>query len=314
MDHAESERAAEQARAVSRSRRPATSLDARTLAAIATTVLFWASVFAVNRAILRAFSPGHLVTLRFLIASAALLGYGIVRSYRKPALRDLPAIFGMGFLGITVYQLALVYGQRTVTAGSASLIIASESIWIALLAMVLLGERLSVWGWSGSVLSFLGVALIVMGEGRDVRFSQNALLVLLAAVSTSAYFVLQKPYLKRYRAFDLNAYCIWAGTLLALPFTPGLVAAVKDAPADAIIAVAYLGILPGALAYATWTYALSRAPASLAGNTLFLIPPLAIVIAFLWLDELPAVLALLGGAVTVAGVIIVQAWGKARAR
>lgn len=285
--------------------------DLRTAAAIVTTLFFWASVFAVNRTVLRSFSPGHLVTSRFLIASVVLALYAIIRPYPRPAVRDLPGIVGLGFLGITVYQLALVYGMRTVTAGAASLIIASESIWIALLALVFLRERLSAWGWAGSALSFLGVALIVMGEGREVRFSQNALLVLLAAVSTSAYFVFQKPYLRRYRAFDLNAYCIWAGTFLILPFAPGLVAAVKSAPADAIVAVAYLGILPGAIAYATWTYALSRAPASLAGNTLFLIPPLAIVIAFGWLRELPSLLSLVGGLVTLAGVAMVQLKGRA---
>lgn len=288
--------------------------DLRTVSAVTTTVFLWASVFAANRAVLRVFGPGQLVTFRFLIASAALAVIAVFRPLRKPSARDLPGIAGLSLLGITIYQLALVYGQRTVTAGAASLIIASESIWIALLAMAFLGERVTVWGWAGSAVSFVGVLLIIMGEGQEVRFSQNGVLVLLAAVATSAYFVFQKPYLRRYPAFDLNAYCIWIGTLLALPFSSGVIAAVRHAPADAILAVIYLGIFPGALAYATWTYALSKAPASLAGNALFLNPPLAVAIALLWLGEVPAPLSLVGGLITLAGVAVVQLRGRGKVK
>ena len=284
--------------------------DIRIGAAIATTIVLWASVFAANRAVLPVLAPGHLVVLRFLIASGALALAALVRPLPRPALRDLPAIAGLGLLGITIYQLALVYGQRTVTAGAASLIINSESIWIALLALPLLGERLTGWGWTGTVASFLGVVLIVVGEGGAVQLSRDALLVLLAAWSTSVYFVLQKPYLRRYPAFALNAYCIWAGTLLTLPFGVGLPAAVARTAPQVLAGVAYLGFFPGALAYFTWTYALARIPASIAGNTLYLIAPLAIVMAWVWLREIPAALSLLGGVLILTGVALVQWRGR----
>jgi hypothetical protein len=94
-------------------------------------------------------------------------------------------------------------------------------------------------------LSLLGVGLIVLGEGREVGVSRDALLVVAATVATTIYFVLQKPYLRRYPAFDLNAYCIWAGTLLVLPFAGGLGGAVRMASAGTLAAVLCLGHLAG---------------------------------------------------------------------
>jgi drug/metabolite transporter (DMT)-like permease len=285
-------------------------IDARTLAAAGVTLLFWASAFAAIRAGLVAYAPGHLALLRFLVASAVLAMYAALTRMRLPAARDLPAMLLMGFLGITVYHVALSYGEVAVTAGAASLLIASAPTITALLAMLFLDERLKAWGWMGIGVSFVGVALIALGEGQGVRFEPRALLILLAAASTSLYFILQKRYLEKYGALQLAAYSIWAGTLLMLVFLPGLIRALPAAPLDATLAVVYLGVFPAALAYVSWTYVLSRMPASIAGSFLYLSPILATLIAWVWLSELPTWLSLVGGVTSLTGVILVNAWGR----
>jgi drug/metabolite transporter (DMT)-like permease len=285
-------------------------MDRRTLAALATTLLTWSSAYAAIRAGLAGYQPVHLATLRYLIASALLAGHALLVGLRPPAPRDLPAITALGATGITTYTLALAFGLRTVTAGAGSLIISSESIWIALFAAAFLRERLTAWGWFGTLLCFGGVALIVWGEGGGVEVDRNALWVVLAAVATAAYFVGQKPLLRRYTPAALNAYCIWAGTLFMLPAAGGLVEAARQAPRAATLAAVYLGVLPTAVGYAAWTYALSRAPAAIAGNALYLIAPLAVVVAWLWLGEVPSALSLLGGAVVLGGVGLVNAKGQ----
>jgi len=286
------------------------SINFQIIMAIIFTLIFWASSFAGIRVGLKAYSPENLVLFRFLTASLVLLVYAVITRMPLPKRKDLPALFFMGFIGITVYHLALTFGELKVTAGSASLLIASCPIFTAVLAMFILKEKINTWGYIGILISFFGVSLIVRGEGEGIRFEPAAFLILLAAISTSFYFVLQKPYLKKYSPLKFATYTIWTGTFFQLFFSRGLFQNIKNAPVEATLSIIYLGIFPAALAYVTWAYVLSRIPASLAASYLYLSPVLAILIAWIWLGEIPFFLSLVGGSIALAGVIIVNVWGR----
>ena len=285
-------------------------LNARAAGAALITILFWSSAFAGIRAGLRSYSPVHLALLRFLVASAVLALLAVARRLKLPPRHDLPGIALLGMIGITVYHVALNIGEVTVTAGAASLIIAAVPIFSALLATAFTGERLTRWGWAGILLSFGGVALIVLGEGEGVRFDPGALLILLSALASAIYFVFQRRYLQRSSALAFTTVSIWFGTLVMLVFLPGLVGALRAAPLADTLAVVYLGVFPAAIAYATWNYALSQAPASIVSSMLYVNPVLAILIAWVWLGELPDGAALVGGAIALAGVVIVNTRGR----
>jgi drug/metabolite transporter (DMT)-like permease len=90
--------------------------------------------------------------------------------------------------------------------------------------------------------------------------------------------------------------------------------AVRAAPPAATAAAVYLGLFPGALAYLAWAYALARGTASRTTAALYLVPPTAIVIEWLWLGDRPGPLALAGGAITLAGVALVRARPRAPAQ
>jgi drug/metabolite transporter (DMT)-like permease len=284
----------------------------RTLLALAVTLFLWASAFAGIRAGLRDYSPAHLALLRFLVASLVLAIYAALSHLRRPELRDVPGFIFTGAIGITFYNLALNYGETRVSAGAASLLIASVPIWTALLAAFTLGERLTRAGWSGVFLSFAGVALISSGEGEGIHLSPQALVILAAAITSAVYMVLQKHFLGRYSALEFSAYSIWFGTLLLFPWGSGLLSAVRNAPLDGTLAVIYLGIFPGALAYLGWAYVLSHGAAGRTATFLYVIPVLAIGIAWVWLGEVPRLVSLFGGAVALAGVMMVSLWGHAK--
>ena len=286
-------------------------LTVRGWLALLASVTLWGSGFIGIRVALPAYSPSHLALLRFLAASATILLYALVAGVRPPARKDIPFILMMGFVSISVYHVALNAGERTVTGGAASMLVASAPIFAALLARVSLDERLRVWGWIGIAISFLGVSLIAIGEGGGVHFNRGAFLVLIAAISTGISVVLQKHYLKTYNVTDFCTHLILAGTLFLLVFLPGLVTEIQRAPLKPTLAVVYLGVFPAAIAYLTWGYLLKRIPASIAASSLYAVPIFAIAIGWLALREVPSALSILGGGLAFVGVMLVNTKGHA---
>ena len=223
--------------------------------------VFWGSAFPLIKVGLEDLSAGHLTLARFLVASACFAPYLYFTKRRLfPKLRDVPYFFLLGFLGITIYHTALNFGELHVSAGAASLIIATAPAISAVLAYFMLNDRLPVMGWVGTSISFFGVFLIVMGDEAGLSFNPYALLILLSAVVTAFFVVLQKPMFGRYKSAEVSAFATWAGTVPLFFFWPGFVGEVGSASAAPLLAAIYIGVFPAAVAYAIFSYALSEAP------------------------------------------------------
>lgn len=291
-------------------------MDRKTFTIALLTIIVWASGFAGIRAsILGGFSSGHLVLMRFLVASFVFLLYAIITKnhFRLPEKKDLLHIFVLGLIGITFYHVFVTFGQQTVSAGTTSMIIGSAPIFTTLIAVFILKERMEWFAWVGLGIGFLGIILITLGSsGASFTISKGLFLVLLGAISSSFFFVFQKPLFVKYHPIDLTAYFTWAGTLPMLVFLPGLFENIQSATLEANIAAIYVGVFPAAVCYATWAISLSRGNTSSVMSMLYLEPLFAIIIAWFWLGEMPSVLSLIGGLVAISSVAVVNIVGRKR--
>jgi drug/metabolite transporter (DMT)-like permease len=274
----------------------------RAVAAAAGTVVLWASAFPAISVAVNDLGAAGLSVARLSVAAFALACVSVFVRVRRPRARDLPLIAVCGFSGMTLYQLLLNTGERTVPAGTASLLIATAPIYSALIATALLGERSTARRWIGGAIAFAGSAVIAASHG--LSFGASALVVLAAAVAQATYHVAQKPLLARYTGLEVTAYATWCGTLFILPWAAALAHTLPRASTAAIASAVFLGIAPSALGFVLWGYAMARMEVGRATTALYLVPAVAILIALVWLGQAPDANELAGGAVALTGVIV----------
>ncbi|MGE7870901.1 DMT family transporter [Bacillus paramycoides] len=278
--------------------------DFRIVCVHAFTILIWGTAFPGIRMGLEAYTPEHLTLLRLLIASLILLLFSFIYKLRLPDLKDIPVIFIFGALGFTIYHIALNYGEQNVNAGPASLIVSVTPILTAILASVFMNEKMKLNGWIGGVISLVGIAFLSLSQGDSIQLNSGVLLILLAAFSESLFFVFQQSYLKKYGFLPFTIYTIWSGTVCMLIFLPGIYQEIVAAPIETTLSVIYLGVFPTVLPYIALAYITSHAGASEATSSLYLTPVTACFIAWVWLGELPTFVSIIGGIITILGVVI----------
>ena len=284
----------------------------RAILALLTTVILWACAFPAIGVAVQSLGPWGLSVVRLTIASAAFAIVAVFVRVRRPLRRDLPVIALCGLAGMSGYQVLLASGQQTVPAGTAGLLVATAPILSAVLSAVALREHVSGRRRAGIALGFTGAAVVAVSAGR-VGLGFGAVTVLAGAVFFATYHVLQKPLLRRYTALEVAAYATWAGTVQMLPAAPVALRALPGVPAEALAATLFLGLATSAIAFVTWGYACAELDISQATSALYLVPPVAVLVAFVWLGERPKLAEILGGAVAVTGVYLVVSMRRAPA-
>ncbi|MFE4825310.1 DMT family transporter [Streptomyces sp. NPDC056672] len=275
------------------------------LAAAGVTVVLWASAFVSIRSAGAAYSPGALALGRLLSGGLVLGAVCLVRREGLPPRAAWPGIAVSGVLWFGLYMVALNWGEQEVDAGTAAMIVNIGPVLMALLGVRLLGETLPprlAAGMGVSLAGAVGVGLSMSGEGRASVL--GVLLCLLAAVAYAAGVVAQKPSLARASALQATTFGCLVGAVACLPFAGQLVGEAGRAPLPATLNMVYLGVFPTALAFTTWAYALARTTAGRMGATTYAVPALVVLLSWLFLDEVPGLLTLAGGALCLAGVAV----------
>lgn len=280
------------------------------LAAVITMVL-WASAFVVIRGLSGTFGPGSMALGRLVVAALVLtvLALGPLRRGRPIAVprgRPLALVIAYGVLWFGLYFIAVNAAGRYLDAGTSAMLVNLGPIILAVLAGSFLHEGFPRGLVIGLAVAFAGVLTIALGtttgriSGLGVAFS------LAAAALYAVGVLLQKQALRTLDPVSVTWFGSLVGVAATLPFAPALVAELTAAPLSAVLGVVYLGVFPTAIAFSLWAYALRYTTAGRMGASTYIVPGVAVLMSWLFLGEVPAVLALVGGAISLVGVAITR--------
>lgn len=276
-------------------------------------VILWASAFPAIRVASPQLGPVGLSVARLAVASVALLCAGTVVRIGLPPRRDLGWVLAAGFFGMTAYQLLLNGAELAVPAGTASIVVAAAPLVSVVTARLLFSERVTGWTAVGGGVAFAGVVLVSaarsgVGVTRAVWLAVGAMLV------QGIYHPLQRPLLRRHGSLAVATWTMVAGTVMSLPLLPLGWSHLTSAGLGAWTGAVYLGLLPSAVGFALWAYAVGRMPIAVSTSLLYLVPPVAVLLAWALLGEVPVPAELLGGAVVLVGVSAVSHGSRRAAR
>jgi drug/metabolite transporter (DMT)-like permease len=284
---------------------PSSGVTPAVLGAIGIVLLAWASAFIVIRGVGPHFSGGALALARLLVGAVLLRLVLIGRPWVRPTAREWRLIIGFGVAWFGAYNVFLNIAEHTLDAGTTAMVVNTGPILIALGAGVFLGEGIPRWLAIGAGVAFVGAVLIGLGSGASrLGDGTGVFLALSAAVAYAIGVLCQKAALKRLPVAQVTWLGCIFGAVACLPFLGDLVHDVRAAPAGAIAGAVYLGVVPTALAFSAWAYALSKMPAGQLGVTTYIVPAIVVLLGFLVFHEIPAPLAMVGGVICLAGVAL----------
>lgn len=268
------------------------------------TIIFWSLAYVFTRLALKYFTPLSLGFLRYFAAACTLLVIAVFTKMKLPHRCDWPWFLVSGLVGFTFYVIAFNKGEGTVTAATASVVIAAVPVITALLARFVYNEKLQGYKWAAIGIEFTGVIVLTL---MDSEFSINVGLIWLlsAALALSTYNLIQRRLTKSYSALQTSAYSIFFGTIMLAVFLPSSVSEASKAPFIQLIYVAVLGVFSSAAAYVSWAKAFSKAKqTSQVSNYMFITPFLTCILGVLLAGEVPDRATVVGGAIIIFGMFV----------
>jgi drug/metabolite transporter (DMT)-like permease len=277
--------------------------------ALVAAVLGWGSSFVATKVALETLAPTTLVFLRLSFAAVFFLILLRVRGVGWPVRTDLAKLIMLALFEPVLYFLLETEGLARTSASSGSLVIASVPVFVALSARIFLGERMRGPGWTGTFLSVLGVALLVLADNNpeytDTSMVGN-LMVLGAALSASGYIVIARSLSGRTHPLQITFFQMAFGAVAFLPFF--LVGTARSGlprfTPEVALAFAFLAVVATVIAFLSYNYALSQIPAARAAVFINGIPLVTALVAWVVLGERLTLLQAGAGLVIIAGVTL----------
>lgn len=287
----------------------------RSSLAVDSLLLAMASIWAVNYSVLKLATtvvpPLALNAVRIPLAAVVQFLLGRATNQRSASKRERLALLRLGMLGNGLYQILFILGVARARVATTVLVLASGPALAALIGRWRGTERVGAREWAGIGLQLAGVALVVGGSARNGGGNDSllgGLLVLGAATCWALYSVLVQPYTERLPGLEVGAYTMLGGAIVVLSVGAPLAVRVPwiELPASAYGAIAYSALGAMVVAYLIWYKGVSVLGPTHTSMYSNLQPPLAMLVAWLWLREVPSAMQFAGAGSIAAGLVLAR--------
>lgn len=271
----------------------------------------WGANFGVSRSAMETFDPVLFSFLRF--AGAVPFFFLILKlkegSIRVP-LRDMLALAGIGLVGITILEIAVMYSIKYTTLANASLLnVAPWPIFAALFAPLFVKEKFTRRLAVGGAIAMLGVSFVILGGSEGLSLSSDHMIGNLLAFGVSIIGALVNlacmPLMKKHSPLRVSTWYILFGTIFMLPITFGTWGEVdwSGLTGSHYTAIAYNVLICTVFAFVAWNGSMLRVGAARANFFRYVVPATSVAAGYLFFDERITGLQLAGTAFMALGLV-----------
>ena len=276
-------------------------------------VAVWGSNFSVQKEVFNAVSPGGFLFIRYLtmpVAAAALLGWRYGRDWPRVPRADLAALLKLGLTGHLLHVGLVTFGIHWSTAFSSSVILATGPIFTLLILRWYGIERLTPGQLAGVAVAFAGVLMFLSDKllGGHWQASGGDLVLVVAAASFSYYTVAAKPLIERHGGVVVMTYAtlLGSGPVVLLAAPAGLAVDWTAVRPMIWLGLAYAVLISAFLGWLVWGWVNAVRGVARSAPLMYLMPPVAGLVAWLVTGERYTGVKLAGAALTLAGVAVAQ--------
>lgn len=286
-------------------------MKSASIIALLLVVLIWGSSFTVIKLGAEEIPPITLAFLRFAFALPFLLTLTYLqdrRTLRSQVFEDWKIFSILGLAGPALHNILQNLGLQYTSASNASLIIASNPIFITLLDRLYLKEKVTLRLVSGIALAFCGIIVVIRPEEWSLHplVVFGDLLCLGSAIFWAFYSVYSRKAMSKYGANEVMTFSVFFGVFFLLPIAFTFEKPVLPASTWVWFLLLFLSLVCSGLAYLLWGKVLKDVPATKAGVFLFLIPIVSVVIAHFVLSETLDSIFIIGAFLVLVGVAITE--------
>jgi drug/metabolite transporter (DMT)-like permease len=279
---------------------------------LAATAAMWGMVFVAIAKVRPYLDSFQVVTIRFGLIGLIFAALMAARPETRPKLHrsDLPRLFAVGVVLVPVTQIPIVYGQKFLSPPLVSVIVSTAPAWTAIFAVMLLSERFRLRQIAGFLIARSGACAVILAGSGDAAITVDdplsATLTLATPIGWALYTVMSKPMSAKYPPITGVGIVLVAGAITMIPLMPHAISGLDQLPASAWGWMVYLVIGGTVVPYLLWFKALTKLTASQVSAYMFAVPFATLGASWLILDIVPEVIALLGGGLIIAGVVMTQ--------